>query len=193
MNCGSMPRHRLTWLYFENITNIFDGHDKQMLHVAPEPCLEKQLKSRLGRGYLTADLLSPHAMVKMDITDIQYADETFDVIFCSHVLEHVPDDRAALSEMRRVLKKQGWALILVPITAEQTFEDPSVTSPSERLRLFGQEDHVRRYGPDFTSRLTDSGFDLKTVRAGDFLDSEKIARMGIDESEELYFCIKRSS
>jgi SAM-dependent methyltransferase len=185
-----MPRHRAAWLYFDKMTDLFEGRDKRMLHVAPEPCLEKGLRKRIGSGYLTADLFSPHVMVNMDITDIKYPDETFDVIYCSHVLEHVSDDRAALIEMRRVLKPKGWAAILVPITADETYEDPSITDPAERLRLFGQEDHVRRYGPDFVDRLKEAGFEIQVIRAPDFLDQETCDRMGLDDSEEIYFCAK---
>jgi ubiquinone/menaquinone biosynthesis C-methylase UbiE len=89
----------------------------------------------------------------MDITDIQYPDNTFDVIYCSHVLEHVPDDRKAMREFARVLKPEGWAVFMVSLSEEHTIEDPSITSPAERERLFGQHDHVRRYGPDFKDRL----------------------------------------
>lgn len=193
MSCSSLERHRFTWLYFERMTDLFDGQAKQMLHVAPEPCLEKALRKRLQSGYLTADLYNPHAMVKMDITDIHYPDETFDVIYCSHVLEHVPDDRIALGEMHRVLKSRGWAVLVVPITADETFEDPSITDPAERLRLFGQEDHVRRYGPDFANRLKEAGFDIKIVSPAGFPDRETNARMGIGDVEEIYLCVRRAS
>jgi SAM-dependent methyltransferase len=143
MYCNSLERHRLVWLYFEKMTDLFDGAPKTMLHVAPEPMIQGLLKERLASGYLTADLFSPAAMVKMDITDIQYGDDTFDVIYCSHVLEHVPDDRRAMREFRRVLKPHGWAVLLVPIVISRTFEDPSITDPAERAKLFGQHDHVR--------------------------------------------------
>jgi len=175
------------------MTDLFDGEEKRMLHVAPEPCIEKPLKKHFQSGYLTADLYNPHAMVKMDITDINYADETFDVIYCSHVLEHVVDDSSALGELHRVLKSRGWAVILVPITADETFEDPSITDPAERLKHFGQEDHVRRYGPDFTNRLKEAGFDIKIIRAADFLDREESAQMVIGDAEEMYLCVRRAS
>ena len=103
--------------------------------------------------YVSADLDSPLAMANVDITDLPFDDESFDLILCSHVLEHVHDDRLAMRELRRVLKPDGWALLLVPISADVTFEDPSIVRPSDRLRLFGQADHVRRYGPDYVDRL----------------------------------------
>jgi len=163
-----------------------------MLHVAPERAFENLLKHRLGSGYLTADLHNLSAMVRMDITNINYAEETFDVIYCSHVLEHVPDDRRAIRELHRVLKSDGWAVLVVPITADRTFEDPSITDPSERLRLFGQEDHVRRYGPDFVQRLKEAGFKVKLTTVLDFLTEEEMARIGItDTAVEVYHCTKQ--
>jgi len=192
MHCGALERHRLVWLYLRRRTALFDGRVGAMLHVAAEPSLQKPLQSHLGSAYVTADLEDPRAMVRMDITDIKYPDESFDVIYCSHVLEHVPDDRRAMREFRRTLKPGGWALLLVPITATTTFEDPTVTDPKERLRLFGQKDHVRRYGPDYVDRLRDEGFEVQVSRSEDFLSPEEIHRMGITEAAgEIYHCTKR--
>jgi SAM-dependent methyltransferase len=190
--CGALERHRLFWLYVQAHTDLFDGRPKRVLHVAPEPCFVEQLSQRLGEGYLTADLTDKRAMVQMDITDIQFPDNTFDVIYCSHVLEHVPDDRRAMREFQRVLKPGGWAILLVPITAEQTFEDPSVVEPAERLRLFGQEDHVRRYGPDYVDRLDDAGFDVAEFRVTDLYSDSEIRRMGLAYATGLiHHCTKR--
>ena len=187
--CEALERHRLTWLFFTRETDLFDGRSKRVLHVAPEAVFERLFRRRLGSGYLTADLSNPRAMVEMDVTDIQFPDGTFDVIYCSHVLEHVPDDRRAMREMRRVLAPGGWAMLLVPVTAEETFEDPSVTDPRQRLELFGQEDHVRRYGPDFADRLEASGFDVRVVQPEDFLTAREISWMGITrDAGELFYC-----
>ncbi len=162
-----------------------------MLHVAPETMFRKILKKNIGSGYLTADLNGKGVDIAMDITAIQYADNTFDIIYCSHVLEHVPDDRLAMREFRRVLKPDGWAVILVPITTDKTHEDPSVTDPAERLRRFGQEDHVREYGPDYVDRLREAGFRVEVIRAGDFLDPQEIEQMGITPAAgEIYVCKK---
>src|SRR5204863_5015044 len=167
VHCNSLERHRFAWLYFGEMTNLFDGQDKRVLHVAPEACFEPRLKSRLGTNYLTADLLNPHAMVRMDITNIQYPDNHFDAVYCSHVLEHVPDDKKAIREFHRILRPDGWAILLVPITADRTIEDPSITDARERLRVFGQEDHVRRYGPDYVERLREVGFTVKVALVAD--------------------------
>jgi hypothetical protein len=179
VHCQSLERHRFLWLYLQTHTDLFDGRPKRVLHVAPERCLQEQLRERLGPGYLTADLLDERVMVKMDITAIQYPAATFDVIYCSHVLEHVPNDRRAMREFRRVLKPDGWAVLLVPVTAERTFEDPSVVDPRQRLRLFGQEDHVRRYGPDYVDRLEEAGFDVAEINVPDLFSDDEARRMGI--------------
>jgi len=191
MLCGALERHRLVWLYFSRMTNLFDETPKEMLHIAPEPCFESRLSKRLGQNYITADLLDPRAMVKMDITDIQYPDGYFDVIYCSHVLEHVQDDKKAMREFRRVLKPGGWAILIVPITADKTFEDPSIVDPSERLKAFGQDDHVRRYGPDYIDRLRESGFKVKASSVPELFDEDDIVRMGLTPaSGDIYYCTK---
>lgn len=193
-HCGALERHRLLWLYLLRKTDLFDGRPKKMLHVAPEPCLEPRLKKQLGDEYLTADLFDPGAMERMDIANIEYPAEAFDVICCSHVLEHVPDDRQAMRELLRVLKDDGWAILLVPVTSERTLEDPSIVDPGERLKMFGQEDHVRRYGPDVIDRLRDAGFDAERIKVGDLVGRSDAMRMGLTSGTgHVYRCTKRST
>ena len=190
-HCGALERHRLVWLFLHKKTDLFDGKPKKMLHVAPELCLESLFKERLGSNYLTADLLNARAMVKMDICNIQYPDRSFDVIYCSHVLEHVLDDKQAMREFCRVLKNSGWAILNVPITSEKSFEDSSIVDPKERLKAFGQDDHVRRYGPDYVERLRDSGFNVEIGKVGDLLNSDEAVRLGLSQaSDEIYYCTK---
>jgi SAM-dependent methyltransferase len=192
-HCGALERHRFVWLYLLTKTDLFDSKAKKMLHVAPERCFEPRLRERLRDNYITADLSSPHAMVKMDITDIQYPDQSFDVILCSHVLEHVQDDRQAMRELHRVLKRDGWAILLVPIKVAETFEDPLVVEPKDRLRVFGQEDHVRCYGPDYVGRLWEAGFAVETVTVRDLFARDDSIRMGLTRlSGEIYYCTKQT-
>jgi predicted SAM-dependent methyltransferase len=172
-------------------TDLFDGRQKKVLHVAPELCFESRLRGRLGENYITADLYDPRAMVKMDITNIKYDNQSFDVIYCGHVLEHVQDDRRAMREFHRVLRRNGWAILLVPITAEETFEDPSIVDPKQRLEAFGQEDHVRRYGPDYIDRLREAGFKVDVAKVEDLVDKDDAIRMGLTSaSGEIYYCTK---
>jgi SAM-dependent methyltransferase len=192
MHCGAVERHRLVWIYFGTMTDLFDRPSRRMLHVAPERCLESRLKKYFRPGhYITADLLSPRAMVRMDITDIHFPDGYFDILLCSHVLEHVENDRKALREFYRVLKPGGWAILNVPVTAERTLEDPSVVTAAERLKVFGQEDHVRRYGPDYVDRLGEAGFKVRIIGVSDLVTEEEALRMGLTPASGEIFCCSK--
>ena len=161
--------------------------------MAPEPALEAHLRPALEPGYLTADLLDGRADVAMDITDIQYPDGSFDVIYCSHVLEHVPEDRKAMRELYRVMAPAGWGMINVPIAVAVTDEDPSVTDPAERLRRFGKDDHVRSYGEDYFDRQREAGFEVEVATAADLMGPAELERYGIPETERLCICRKPST
>ena len=190
-HCGSLERHRFVWLYFRDRTDLFDGAPKTMLHVAPEACFEPRLKKALGPGYISADLADPRAMVKLDVTAIPYPDGFFDVIYCSHVLEHVQDDRRAMRELHRALKPGGWAILNVPVRVEATVEDPSITDPAGRLAAFGQTDHVRRYGRDYQDRLREAGFWVMTIGVSDLFGEEDRVRMGLTSATgDIFYCTK---
>jgi len=192
VHCGACERHRLVWLFFEQSTDLFDGRAKRVLHFAPEVCLEARLRSRIGDGYVTADLRDKRAMVAMDITDIPAPDESFDVIYCSHVLEHVPNDRKALQEIARTLKRGGWAVLLVPVIEAKTLEDPSIVDPAERLRVYGHPEHVRSYGPDFADRVREAGLEASVFYPRDLVPRSEQVRMGLATSAagEIFFCRK---
>ncbi|MEQ6123627.1 methyltransferase domain-containing protein [Pseudotenacibaculum sp. MALMAid0570] len=159
----SLERHRLLWLYLLNETNFFKSK-KKVLHMAPEQCFLKRFK-KLNHDYITADLYSPIADVKADITNLPFEDDSFDVIFCNHVLEHIPDDTKAMQELFRVLKKGGMGIFQIPqdLNRETTFEDDSITDPKERAKIFGQYDHVRVYGRDYFDKLRSIGFSVEEV------------------------------
>ena len=189
--CGALERHRFLWLFLKEKTDFFNAEQKRMLHVAPEPCFETKFREVLGQGYLTADLYDPNAMVKMDITDIQYPEQSFDFIYCSHVLEHVFEDVKAMAEFHRVLKSDGWAILLVPIISEKTYEDASIVDPKERLKAFGQSDHVRKYGPDYVDRLREAGFTVDTIRVNDLVNDNQAVKMGLTPvSGDIFYCTK---
>jgi len=160
--CLSSDRERLIFLYLKNRTSVF-SENLRMLHVAPERNLQKVLLAHPNIDYLSVDLNSPLAIVQMDITNIQYEDNSFDVIICNHVLEHIPDDRKAMSELHRVLKPGGCAILQVPVSQSliTTHEDPSITAPDEREKAFGQSDHVRIYARDYRDRLESVGFSVQ--------------------------------
>jgi SAM-dependent methyltransferase len=186
----SHPRLRLAWLFLSTRTDLLDGRPKRILHVAPEPALGQLLRDARGLEIVSADLDSPHAMVRLDLTRIEMADASFDVILCSHVLEHVQDDRRAMRELWRILRPGGWAMIQVPISGKPTFEDPSITNPAERERLFWQVDHVRLYGLDITDRLTEAGFAVETVFGGQLVPSDQLVRTGIYPRDLVFLCRK---
>jgi SAM-dependent methyltransferase len=188
--CGSLERHRLIWLFCRAKTDLFDGRPKRLLHVAPEPCLTRELRHIDALEYLGADLEGRHAMVRMDVTAIQFDDASFDVILCNHVLEHVPEDRKAMRELLRVLKPGGWAIMQVPIKGETTQEDASVISAEERTRLYGQDDHVRQYGRDYAERLRAAGFLVAVDPFAVALTPLERERFRVLADEELHYCTR---
>lgn len=147
-------------------TDLLAG-PKRLLQFAPEPCLLDRLKQVPGLDLTTGDIASELADVKLDIQALPFEDSSFDCILCSHVLEHIPDDRLAMRELRRVLRPGGWALVNVPVKGEVTFEDPDIVSPEDRTRHFGQWDHLRFYGRDIEGRLKEAGFEVRAERFAD--------------------------
>ncbi len=161
--CRSRERHRLIYLYLQHHTTFFHQPQK-FLYVAPAPCLHTAFQQLHHLDYISGDIDTDEreAEFDLDVTQINYPDNTFDIILCNHVLEHVPDDRRAMRELRRVLKPDGLAILQVPFSPirAETFEDFSITSEEDRYRVFGQKDHVRIYGLDYMDRLQESGFVL---------------------------------
>ena len=190
-NCSSLERHRAVWIYFRERTNLFTDRIN-MLHVAPEPALTGPLAALPNVEYLSADLVNPRAMVHLDLTDIPYPDGSFDVVYASHVLEHIPDDQLAMREIYRVLRPGGWAVLLVPMFGPTTREDPTVVDPAERERLFGQDDHVRMYGHDgeYERRLAAAGFEVKAEAFVAEMDPVLAHRYRMLEDELIHYCAK---
>ena len=190
--CGSRKRHRLYYLFlkYQIINPMIIGNKIKVLHFAPERCLKTLFKSYSNIDYLSADLVSPEAMVKENLTKLSFKDETFDIVFASHVLEHIEDDRKAMSEVYRVLKNGGLAILQVPIQdREKTFEDFSIKDPQERFKVFGQTDHVRIYGRDYKDRLRKAGFKVKINRFVDNLD-DAVIKQYVLSKESIYLCKK---
>lgn len=189
--CLSLERHRLIWLFLKEKTNFFDANLK-VLHIAPEQPFLKRFKSLEKLDYVTADLLSPIADVKMDIRDMPFEENNFDVVMCNHVLEHIDNEEKATSEIFRVLKKGGWAILQVPLdpSLAETFEDDSITDPKEREKIFGQYDHLRVYGRDYPQRLEKSGLKVIPDNLIQEIGPELTERYRLDKTELLYYCMK---
>lgn len=189
-HCLALERHRLMWLYLKEKTGFFKDN-LRVLHVAPELCFIDKFKELRNLDYITGDLESPLAQVKMDIHHIPFEAESFDVVFCNHVLEHVADDIAACKEINRVLKTGGWGIIQSPIyLLEKTIEDASITDPILREQLFGQRDHVRKYGKDYAQRLRKSGLHIEEDAFVSTLSEEFIKRHGLPPEEIIFVCKK---
>ena len=189
--CHSLERHRTLWLYLQDRTNLF-SQELYVLHFAPEEVLRRSLVNLPKLKYVTADIERGKAMLQIDITDIPFEAETFDVILCLHVLEHVPNDRRALDELYRVLKQDGWAILQSPVDKlrDRTFEDPAITSSQDRERLFGQGDHVRVYGRDYTERLERAGFTVIIEDYAQRLGRAQVERCALGKDLDIYFCSK---
>ncbi len=191
-NCGSLERHRASYLFLTENTNIFEENIK-MLHFAPEKVLFEIFSNKKNIEYLPVDLNPDqfYAKEKMDIQNIKYPEDTFDFIYCSHVLEHVPHDQKAMKELYRVLKPDGSALIMVPIkhSSKKTFEDSSVNTPELRSQYYGQFDHLRYYGLDFQEKLENAGFNVsKDFTQNISIESQK--KYGLNLSDTIFYCTK---
>jgi SAM-dependent methyltransferase len=193
-HCGASDRERLYALYLDELPAIpRDGSREKMLHIAPETALADHIR-RMGRfEYRSADRSMEAADDQIDIADMeQYQDSAFDCFICSHVLEHVTDDQAALAELFRILAPDGWGILMVPLMAHigTTIEDPEAKSEADRWRLFGQGDHVRLYAKqDFLRRICSAGFVVEQLGAAHF-GSDRFVRAGIADGSVLYILRK---
>lgn len=187
----SLERHRLLWLYLKNETNFFNKQ-KKVLHIAPEQCFLKRFREQKNLNYTTADLYSPIADVKADICNLPFEKNTFDIVFANHVLEHIEDDKKAMSELFRVLKPGGMGIFQIPqdLALEKTYEDFSITSPEERTKHFGQYDHVRVYGRDYFNRLRAVGFTVNEIDYSTKISAELITKYCLVKGEILPVCFK---
>lgn len=191
--CYSTDRERLLYLFLKHETNVFRDKIK-LLHVAPEESLLLVFMKQANVDYLTVDLDDPLAMEVADLTNLQYNNNSFDFIICNHVLEHIPDDRKAMSELYRVLNVGGTAILQVPIslTLDKTYEDPAITTPQEREKAFGQYDHVRIYAKDYKTRLEAAGFCVNEYSLAEKFGEDVCRRYAINHNEHLFICTKPS-
>lgn len=192
-HCGCHDRERHLSLYFNKLSmwSMFEG--KKILHVAPEQYIAKKIKKLNPLEYFRVDLFpSSDDILEMDITSIPFENSTIDFIICNHVLEHIPNDLTAMKEMYRVLKEGGQAVLQTPYTPllEKSFEEGSINTPEERLKYYGQDDHVRIYGNDFFKRLQSVGFKLNIVKNSDLFSAEECSKYGVNYNEDLILVSK---
>ena len=190
----SLERHRLMWLFLRNDTDFFTSKEKiKTLHIAPEQCFLDLFRKQKNLEYITSDLESPIADVKADICNLPFDDNSFDVIFCNHVLEHIINDTKAMQELYRVLKKGGFGIFQIPqdLSREKTFEDNTITNRRERAEIFGQYDHVRVYGRDYFNKLRSVGFAVDEIDYTKKITREKLERYCLMKNEILPVCYKK--
>jgi hypothetical protein len=190
--CRSLERHRLLWLFLQNRTDLFNGHEKTVLHIAPEPCFKGRIEYLENMHYIVSDLSASDPGKQIDITAINLQDQSVDVIICNHVLEHITEDVKAMRELARVLKNTGWAILNTPVDYNRkiTYEDPAIKSLEDRRKHFGQEDHVRVYGRDYPERLVKAGFKVSEVDYCSELGNDAVNRFVLLRDEMIYFCSK---
>lgn len=195
-NCASLERTRLMWMYLMEQKDFF-SQKRIALHVAPEAKLFEKFSSMPNLEYHPADKFEegydyPKGTEDMDITSIQYPDDSFHLIICSHVLEHVPEDAKAMKEMCRVLKPGGFGIIQVPLDEklEATLEDPNISSREDREKHYGHWDHVRQYGRDYKERLEAAGFNVDVVAYSDQFSASDKVKYGLPQKEDLYVVMK---
>ena len=211
----SLERHRLLWLYLQNETDFFQSEldsdstvtqnkriklrkdaetssALKVLHFAPEQEFYKRFKKQTNIEYTTTDLLSPLADVKADICNLPFEDNAYDILFCNHVLEHIPDDTKAMQELYRVLKPGGMGIFQIPqdLSRTTTFSDNTIIDQKERAKIFGQYDHVRVYGRDYFDKLRSIGFNVIEEDYTNKISSELVEKYCLAKGEIIPICFK---
>ena len=186
--CGAHERHRAVALLWRERPELLRDAGS-LLHFAPEWCFRFTPRPP-GQRYVTTDLDPAKGDLPLDIRALDLPDHAFDAIICSHVLEHVDDDRAALAELRRVVAPGGWVQLMVPqdLDRAETYEDPSITDPDARRAAFWQDDHVRLYGRDFADRIRAAGFDVEVIVMAEVVGADAARRHGLLAVDLIHLC-----
>ncbi len=194
--CRSLERHRALWLFLEREQCLKNLKGMKVLHFAPESVFFNLFSQNEEIDYWPVDINPMHlggAIRKVvDITDIPFEENSIDMIICNHVLEHILDEKRALSEMRRVLKDDGIAILTVPLTArEKTYENSEYNTPELRLKYFGQEDHVRVYGQDFADRIRKAQFMVDELYINQEYTEKELKNYGLFKNDRIWICRKK--
>lgn len=188
--CAARERDRLTFLFLVDADGPAPG--SPILHIAPEACLQSRLRQMAADVYLTADLIRTDVDKRFDLMAIPYADATFHAVYCSHVLQDVADDIAAMTELFRILKPGGWAILNVPVTAEVSVDHRTAPLYAGSERDQRPPEYLRTYGKDFPQRMASVGFEVREIRPDDLVDDAARHRLGIATSAcgSIYFGTK---
>ena len=192
--CNSLERHRFLYnIYKKDFLN--STKKLSILHTAPERCIARAIIKNKNIEYYPIDICPEiYKWInckKEDVTCLTYKDNSFDCIISNHVMEHIVDDNLFLKECLRVLKPNGILYLTFPISTslEKTVEDKNIKTDEERLKYYGQADHVRRYGRDIIDKLKFQ-YNAKCIKPTEILSNKEIKEMGIIQ-EELLFTIKK--
>ena len=184
--CGSRERDRLMHYFLEARTDLRIPNSK-LLHIAPEACLSPSIRELAQGKYISCDLFRRDVDVQLNIEQLPFDDESFDIVFCSHVLPEVEHDKVAIGELHRILNPRGWALVSVPFKGANTFEvrpGDGNEAPPEFFRI---------YGADFPKVLAERGFCVETIRLEDVLDTEQQIRMRVNQQTASAIYVLRKS
>jgi SAM-dependent methyltransferase len=186
--CSSKARHRRIWRFLAEKTDLFSA-PTSLLEASPHYSFSRRWVKMKTLRFVGTDLWGrPHVSVRMDLTAAPIRSATFDAILCTHVLEEIPEDRTAMEELFRMVKRGGWVLVSVPTRMDQgTYEDPTIVTPKERRRAFGEEAHVRIYGRDLAERLRGCGFDVEIDLASN-IDHAAMKKYGLRDDENIFLC-----
>lgn len=188
--CGSMDRNRWVYWALKEKTDVFEA-ERTVLHFAPEKMIQKKLRENDKCDYYAGDIVLRSGNHKIDVTNIPFQNDFFDYILINHVLEHVENEKKAFSELQRVIKSDGKLILSFPVTMEcETIEKKGVLTDEDRLRYYGQRDHVRLYGKDYKERIESQGWKVEQYTPGNVLGIEEINRYGFLRNDILLMCSK---
>lgn len=191
--CGCHDRERHLYLYLKATGLLASMASARILHLAPETHLQRVIAQAGPRDYVLGDLYPSRPQVqRIDLMDIELPDSQLDFVIANHVLEHVQDDVQALREIHRVLRPGGCAILQTPFASlnEHKFEDTGITSEVGRLKAYGQEDHCRLYGADFSDFVASHGFIDRTATHAELLPDVDPFRMGVNPREPFLYFMK---
>lgn len=187
--CGAHDRERHLYLYMQSMS-LFSGlSNKKIIHFAPEKRLSTRIAQCQPKEYVRCDLFPKSSdIIRVDMLNMQFEDETFDLLIANHVMEHVSDEFQATEEIFRVLKPGGYAILQTPYSSKlnETWCDKGIDEDEMRLQAYGQEDHVRLYGRDIFTRFSTSGLCPKVCAHNEILTDYKSIKYGVNEREPFF-------